>query len=87
LCRPFGVDGPEPLASRLHMFAGTVRHLTHRRRGFADRAGDLVVIEAEHLAQDQHRALIRSERLQQNQHRHRNALGESDIGGGVAFVE
>ena len=87
LCGPRGVDGSEPIAPRMHVFAGTVRHLAHRRRGFADRGGDFVVVEAEHLAQHEHRALVGGERLEQHQHRHRNRFGENDIGGGVAVVE
>ena len=45
------------------VFAGTVRHLTHRANGFADRARDFVVVEAEHLAQHEHRPLVGRERL------------------------
>ncbi len=87
LLGPLGVDGPEPVAPGVHVFAGAVRHLTHRRRGFADRFGDLVVVEAEHLAQHEDRPLVRGERFEKNQHRHRNRFGENDIGGGIAVVE
>ena len=82
-----GVDGLEPLAPRMHVLAGAVRDLAHRRHGFADRACDFVVVEAEHLAQDEHRPLVGGERLEQHQHRHRHRLGEHDVGRGVALVE
>ena len=65
-----GVDGLEPLAPRMHMLAGAVCDLAHCRHGFAYRAGDFVVVEAEHLAQDEHRPLVGRERLEQHQHRH-----------------
>ena len=80
------VDGLEPLAPRLHVFAGAVRHLTHRRRGFADGRGDLVVAEPEHLVQDEDRALVRAQRLQHHQHRHRNRFGQNHIGRGVPSI-
>jgi hypothetical protein len=35
-----------------------VRHLAHRTHRFADRAGDLIVIETEHLAKDEDRPLV-----------------------------
>ena len=82
-----GVDGLEPLAPRLHVLAGTVRDLAHRRRGFADRAGDFVVVETEHLAQHEHRPLVGAQRLEHHQHRHRHRLGEHDVGRRVALVE
>ena len=82
-----GVDGLEPLAPRLHMLAGAVRDLAHGCHGFAYRAGDFVVVEAEHFTQHEHRPLVRSERFEQHQHRHRHRLGEHDIGRGVALVE
>ena len=82
-----GVDGLEPLAPRVHVLAGAVRHLAHRRHGFAHRAGDFVVVEAEHLAQHEHRPLVGGERLEQHEHRHRHRLGEHHIGRRVALVE
>ena len=87
LCRPLGVDGTEPVASGVHVLAGAVRHLSHSCRGFADRFGDFVVVEAERLAQHEHRPLVGGERFEKNQHRHRNRFGENDIGGGIAVVE
>ncbi len=87
LGRPLGVDGTEPVASCVHVFAGAVRHLTHRRRGFADRFGDFVVVESERLAQHEHGPLVGGERFEKDQHRHRNRFGENDIGGGIAVVE
>ena len=83
----FRVDRPEPLTSRLHVLAGAVRHLTHRRSGFAYRPGDFVVVEAEHLAQNEHRPLVGCQRLQQHQHGHRNRFRENDVGGRIALVE
>ena len=80
-----GVDGPEPLAPCLDVFAGTVRHLTHRPHRFADRTGDLVVIETEHLAKDEDRPLVGGEGFEQDEHRHRNGFGENDIGGRIAW--
>ena len=87
LCGPLGVDGPEPLAARLHVLAGAVRHLTHRRRGFAYRPCDFVVVEAEHLTKDERRPLIGCQRFEQHQHRHRHRLGEHHVGRGVALLE
>ncbi len=80
-CVRCGVDGPEPIAPGVHVLAGAVGHLTHRRRGFAHRSGDFVVVESEHLAQHEYRPLVGSERLEKNQHRHRNRFGENDVGG------
>ena len=69
------------------MLAGAVRDLAHRVGGFADRACDFVVVEAEHLAQNEHRPLVGTQRLEHHQHRHRHRLGEHDVSGGVALVE
>ena len=82
-----GVDGFESLAPRVHMLAGAVRDLAHGRHGFAHRAGDFVVVEAEDLAQDEHRPLVGGERFEQHQHGHRHRLGEHDVGRRVAVVE
>ena len=60
-----------------------VRDLAHRSRALVDGLGDLVVAEAEHLAQHEHCALGRRERLQHQQHRHRDALGQFDVLGDV----
>ena len=69
------------------MLPGTVRHLAHRRYGFAYRSGDFVVVEAEHLTQHEHCPLVRGERLEQHQHRHRHRFGKHHIGRGIAIVE
>jgi hypothetical protein len=49
----------------------------------ADGLGDLVVIQVEDLAQHEHRPLGRVKRLQHEQHRHRDAVGQFDVGGHV----
>ena len=81
------VDRGEALASGLHVFAGPVRDLPHRGHRFADRGGDFVVIETEHLAQHEHRAFVGTQGLQQHQHRHRNRFGQNDIGRRILLVE
>ena len=47
-----------------------------RRPALVDGRRDLVVPQIEHLAQHEHRPLSRRERLQHQQHRHRDALGQ-----------
>ena len=69
------------------VLAGTVCDLAHRGHGFAYRPGDFVIFETEHLAQHEHRPLVRAQRLEQHQHRHRHRFGEHDVGGRVALVE
>ncbi len=70
LRRAIGVDGTEPIASCVHVFAGAMGHLAHGCDGLADGPGDLVVVETERLAQHEHRSFVGSERLEENQHRH-----------------
>ena len=60
-----------------------VRDLADRGRAFADGFGDLVVGQVEHLAQHEHRPLVRREGLEHQQHRHRDAVGQFDVLGHV----
>lgn len=53
----------------------------------ADGLGDLLVVEAEHLAEHEHRPLVRCERLHDQHHRHRDALRELDVLGHVGRGE
>ena len=77
----------EPLAPGVHVLARAVGDLADRRRGFADRRGDFVVVEAEHLAQHEHRALVGAQRLEHHQHRHRHRLGQHHVGRRVLLIE
>jgi hypothetical protein len=54
-----------------------------RGRALVDGFGDLVVLQIEHLAQHEHRPLGRRERLQHQQHRHRDAVGQLDVLGHI----
>jgi hypothetical protein len=63
--------------------ASPVGDLADGGRGLADGLGDLVVGRVEHLAQHEHGALRRTERLEHGEHRDRDALGELDVGGDV----
>ena len=60
-----------------------VRDLADRGRALADGFGDLVVGQVEHLAEHEHRPLGRREGLQDQQHRHRDAVGQLDVLGHV----
>jgi hypothetical protein len=60
-----------------------IGELADRGRALADGFGDLVVLEIEHLAQHEHRPFDRRERLQHQQHRHRDAVGQFDVLGHV----
>ena len=60
-----------------------VGDLADRGRALVDGFGDLVVLQVEHLAQHEHRPLGRRERLQHQQHRHRDAVGQLDVLGHV----
>ena len=57
------------VSAGLDVPAGTVCHLAHRHRGFADGGGDVVMAEAEHLTQDEDGPFIRAQRLEHDQHR------------------
>ena len=60
-----------------------VGDLADRGRALVDGFRDLVVLQIEHLAQHEHRPLGRRERLQHQQHRHRDAVGQLDVLGHV----
>ena len=64
-----------------------VRDLADRGRALVDGFRDLVVRQVEHLAQHEHRPLGRRERLQHQQHRHRDAVGQLDVLGHVGRGE
>ncbi len=66
------------------MRAGPVGDLPHARRTLVDGFGELVVVEPEHLAQHEDRPLGGSQRLEDEHHRHRHAVGELDVLGDVA---
>jgi hypothetical protein len=60
-----------------------VGDLTNSGRVLVHHSRDLVVLEFEHLAQHEHRPLRRRERLEHQQHRHRDVVGELDVVGYV----
>ncbi len=76
-----GHGGTRP--PRGDVVAGPVRDLPDRDRVPVDGLGDLVVVEAEHLPQHEHRALGGCQRLHHQQHRHRDGLGQLDVLGDV----
>jgi hypothetical protein len=67
--------GREPRPPGLDVFAGPVRQLAYRRRRPVHDFGDLGVRIAEHVAEDEYRALQRGQRLQHHHHRERHRLG------------
>lgn len=69
------------------MGAGAVGHLTGGRHRAVHRRRDLGVVEPEHLAQHEHRALVGAERFEDHHHRHRHRLGQQHIGGRVVVGE
>ncbi len=66
--------------------SGSMRDLANRRRLPVDGRGDLVVLEPEDITQYEDRSFGRAECFQDEEHRHRDALGQfdvlGDIGGG-----
>jgi hypothetical protein len=75
-------DGPAR-PPRRDVRARPVRDLADGGRALVDRLCDLVVFEVEHLAQHEYRPLGRRERLEHQQHRHRDTLGQLDVLGHV----
>ncbi len=65
------------------MLTDAVRHLADRGGGLVQCRRDLVVRQVEDLAEHEHRALGRAERLEHGEQRHRDALGELEILGDV----
>src|SRR3546814_10952027 len=53
--------------------------LAHGSGGLPDRLGQLLIAEPEHLVEHEDRALGRGERLEHQQHRRREAVGERHI--------
>jgi len=76
--------GGEPRPPGLDVFARPVRQLAYRRRRALHDPGDLGVWIAEHVAEHEHRALKRCQRLQHDHHRERHRLGRLlRLGGGL----
>jgi hypothetical protein len=55
---------------------GSAHQLAAVRLGLVDNAGDLWIVEIEHLSEQEHRALGRTECLQQDEERHRQRVGQ-----------
>ncbi len=70
-------------SARGDVYSCPVGDLADRGRALVDGFRDLVVLQIEHLAQHEHRPLGRRERLQHQQHRHRDAVGQLDVLGHV----
>ena len=80
-----GIDPARP--ARGDVRPRPVSDLADRGRALADRLGDLVVPEVEHVTQDEHRPLGRREGLQHQHHRHRDAVGQRDVLGHIGRGE
>ena len=72
-----------PRTPGLDVLASAVGDLADGGGRLPDRLCDLVVGDVEHLAEHEHGALGRGERLEHGQHGDRDVLGELDIGGDV----
>jgi hypothetical protein len=59
------------------------RDLSHGGRGLVNRVGDLPVGHVEDLTEHKHGSLGRAQRLQDGEHRHRDALGQLDVLGDI----
>ena len=64
--------------------AGALERAVHRRDGGVERLRHLVRREAEHLAQDQHRALVRGQVLERRDERQLDALAQLVARAGLA---
>ncbi|MDH6192755.1 hypothetical protein M2168_005787 [Streptomyces sp. CZ24] len=89
LQRPPGLGrrGGGARAPRRDVRPGPVGDLADRGLALADRLGDLRVLDREDLAQHEDRALGRRQRLQHQQHRHREAVGQLHVLGHVGCGE